>query len=123
MCVCVQRFGCALVDNGQINLKSREYSGDLRPIDEACDCSTCQSYTRAYLNTIVTREPVACHLVSVHNIAYQMRLMRKIRESIKSGRFEEFVREFVENYYKGQEYPKWVVDALAAVNISLDNKK
>lgn len=68
----MQRFGCALVDHGQINLKNREFSGDLRPIDESCDCTTCQMYTRAYLNTIVTREPVACHLLSVHNIAYQV---------------------------------------------------
>ncbi|XP_045138151.1 queuine tRNA-ribosyltransferase catalytic subunit 1-like isoform X1 [Portunus trituberculatus] len=117
------RFGCALVDYGQINLKNKEFSGDLRPIDEACDCSTCKSYSRAYINTIVTREPVACHLLSVHNIAYQMRLMRQIRESIKNGQFEEFVREFVEKYYKGQECPKWVTDALAAVNIHLHHKK
>lgn len=72
MYVLLQRFGCALVDHGQINLKSREFSGDLRPIDESCDCTTCCTYTRAYLNTIVTREPVACHLLSVHNIAYQV---------------------------------------------------
>lgn len=60
------------MDHGQINLKSREFSGDLRPIDESCDCTTCHAYTRAYLNTVVTREPVACHLLSVHNIAYQV---------------------------------------------------
>ncbi|XP_050687663.1 queuine tRNA-ribosyltransferase catalytic subunit 1-like isoform X3 [Eriocheir sinensis] len=117
------RFGCALVDHGQINLKSREFSGDLRPIDESCDCTTCRTYTRAYLNTIVTKEPVACHLLSVHNIAYQMRLMKQIRESIKGNRFEEFVREFIEAYYRGGECPKWVTDALAAVNIHLTNKK
>lgn len=52
-----------------------------------------------------------------------MRLMRQIRESIKSGQFEEFVRDFVEKYYRGQECPKWVADALAAVNISLNHKK
>lgn len=72
MYMLLQRFGCALVDHGQINLKSREFSGDLRPIDESCDCTTCRTYTRAYLNTIVTKEPVACHLLSVHNIAYQV---------------------------------------------------
>ncbi|XP_063601312.1 queuine tRNA-ribosyltransferase catalytic subunit 1-like isoform X2 [Penaeus indicus] len=113
------RFGCALVDNGQINLKSREFINDFIPIDEKCDCSTCQNYTRAYLHTIVTKETVACHLLSIHNIAYQMRLMKNIRESIKKGCFVEFVQDFMSTYYKNQEYPQWVVDCLAAVNISL----
>nr|XP_045618263.1 queuine tRNA-ribosyltransferase catalytic subunit 1-like isoform X2 [Procambarus clarkii]XP_045618264.1 queuine tRNA-ribosyltransferase catalytic subunit 1-like isoform X2 [Procambarus clarkii]XP_045618265.1 queuine tRNA-ribosyltransferase catalytic subunit 1-like isoform X2 [Procambarus clarkii] len=67
------RFGCALVNNGQINLKSREFVSDFGPIDENCDCTTCKNYTRAYLHTIVTKETVACHLLSLHNIAYQKR--------------------------------------------------
>lgn len=113
------RFGCALVDNGQINLKSREFMSDFIPIDEKCDCTTCQNYTRAYLHTIVTKETVACHLLSIHNIAYQMRLMKNIRESIKKGCFVEFVQDFMSTYYKNQEYPQWVVDCLAAVNITL----
>lgn len=113
------RFGCALVDNGQINLKAREFANDFRPLDEKCDCTTCQNYTRAYLNTIVTKETVACHLLSIHNISYQMRLMKNIRESIKEGRFEEYVQDFMSTYYKGKTYPKWVIDALSAVNITL----
>ncbi|KAG0716974.1 Queuine tRNA-ribosyltransferase catalytic subunit 1 [Chionoecetes opilio] len=100
------RFGCALVDQGQINLKHKKFNGDFRPIDEACECSTCHHYTRAYLHTLVTKEPVACHLVSVHNIAYQMKLMRRIRESIKAGGFEAFVQDFMAEYYQGKEdYP------------------
>jgi queuine tRNA-ribosyltransferase len=67
-----QRFGCALVHNGQLNLKQKKYAEDFQPIDEKCDCSTCERYTRAYLHTIVTVEAVACHLLSVHNIAYQV---------------------------------------------------
>ncbi|XP_069157914.1 queuine tRNA-ribosyltransferase catalytic subunit 1 [Procambarus clarkii] len=113
------RFGCALVNNGQINLKSREFVSDFGPIDENCDCTTCKNYTRAYLHTIVTKETVACHLLSLHNIAYQMRLMQNIRDSIKEDRFVEFVEGFMGVYYKDEDYPQWVTDALAAVNITL----
>ncbi|KAG7165613.1 Queuine tRNA-ribosyltransferase catalytic subunit 1-like [Homarus americanus] len=113
------RFGCALIDNGQINLKARDFATDFRPIDEKCDCETCKNYTRAYLHTIVTKETVACHLLSMHNIAYQMRLMKNIRESIKEDRFVDFVQDFMACYYKDQSYPQWVIDALAAVNIIL----
>lgn len=113
------RFGCALVDNGQINLKARDFANDFRPIDEKCGCSTCRNYSRAYLHTIVTKETVACHLLSLHNVAYQMRLMQSIRDSIKKDCFAEFVEDFMAAYYKDQEYPQWVVDALAAVKITL----
>ncbi|XP_021921473.1 queuine tRNA-ribosyltransferase catalytic subunit isoform X2 [Zootermopsis nevadensis] len=114
------RFGCALTCSGQLNLKQKKYAKDFQPIDEGCDCSTCERYTRAYLHTIVTVEPVACHLLSVHNIAYQLRLMLSIRESIEQQRFPEFVCKFMANIYTNKEYPQWIVDALAAVNIHLD---
>ncbi|CAG4990541.1 unnamed protein product [Parnassius apollo] len=65
------RFGCALVKTGQLNLKQKQYETDLRPIDKDCSCSTCKNYTRAYIHCIVSVETVACHLISVHNIAFQ----------------------------------------------------
>jgi len=45
-------------------------------------------YTRAALHAIVTRETSACHLLSVHNIAFQMRLMRDMRTAITEDRYE-----------------------------------
>ncbi|XP_071517159.1 queuine tRNA-ribosyltransferase catalytic subunit 1 isoform X2 [Panulirus ornatus] len=113
------RFGCALVDNGQLNLKAREFASDFKPLDEKCDCTTCKNYTRAYLHTIVTKETVACHLLSIHNIAYQMRLLQEIRDSIKEDNFVNFVQDFMNTYYKDQDYPQWVINALDAVNITL----
>ena len=67
-----QRFGTALVPTGQLRLKSTDYERDFRPIDDKCLCSTCAKYTRAYLHSIVTHESVACPLVTVHNVAYQV---------------------------------------------------
>jgi len=45
-------------------------------------------YTRAALHAIVTRETSACHLLSVHNIAFQMKLMRDMRTAITEDRYE-----------------------------------
>lgn len=61
----------------------------MRPIDENCTCLTCRTYSRAYLHSIVTREPSACHLLSVHNVAYQMRLMGGMRDAIIRGAYGE----------------------------------
>ncbi|XP_021921474.1 queuine tRNA-ribosyltransferase catalytic subunit isoform X3 [Zootermopsis nevadensis] len=38
------RFGCALTCSGQLNLKQKKYAKDFQPIDEGCDCSTCERY-------------------------------------------------------------------------------
>lgn len=68
----LQRFGCALIRSGQLNLKQPKYALDMKPIDENCDCSTCKTYSRSYIHHIVTMEPVACSLLTVHNISFQV---------------------------------------------------
>ncbi|XP_014234632.1 queuine tRNA-ribosyltransferase catalytic subunit 1 [Trichogramma pretiosum] len=113
------RFGCALVPSGQLNLKRGEYDRDMRPIDENCDCETCKTHSRAFLHQIVTVETNACHLLSVHNVAFQLKLMRNIRQSIVEQRFPDFVRDYLLNVYPDKEYPQWIIDALKAVNIKL----
>lgn len=113
------RFGCGLVDTGQINLKQKQYQKDYRPIQEDCDCSTCKTYTRAYIHSIATIETVACNLLSVHNVYYQLRLMKNIRESIKEQRFPVFVKDFMAKMFEGREVPSWIRDALSTVHITV----
>lgn len=107
------------MQTGQLNLKQIQYCKDTRPIDESCDCNTCKTYTRAYLHHIVTVETVACHLLSVHNIAFQMKLMQNIRQSIKEQRFPKFIQEYMLNIYPDKKYPSWIIDVLKAVNVNL----
>lgn len=114
------RFGCALIPSGQINLKNNKYKMDFEPIDKNCMCSTCKSYTRAYLYQIVSSETISCSLLTVHNLSYQMQLMKGIRDSIKESRFPEFVEEFMLNMYPEKNYPQWCIDALKSVNIKLN---
>lgn len=116
------RFGSALVLGGQLHLKGTEFRNDFRPIEEDCPCSTCRHYTRAYLHRIVKQETVACHLVSVHNVNFQMRLMKSIRDNIKAGTFVDFVKGFMGIYFPEGDYPAWAVQALSSVGISLDSK-
>ncbi|XP_063902650.1 queuine tRNA-ribosyltransferase catalytic subunit [Zophobas morio] len=113
------RFGCALTRKGQLNLKKEQFKKDFRPIDENCPCNTCKNYTRAYLSGIVTVLPVACHLLTEHNIVFQMNLMKDIRQSITKGKFPDFVRDFMLQVYPTKNYPSWIIDSLSAVNIKL----
>ncbi|ORX97085.1 Queuine tRNA-ribosyltransferase [Basidiobolus meristosporus CBS 931.73] len=114
------RFGNALLVTGSMNLKNARYANDFRPIDPECPCLTCKHYTRSYLHTIATKETVGCHLLSIHNIAFQMQLMKRLRQSIVEDRFPEFLRDFMyKRYKKAGKYPQWIVNALGSVNVEL----
>lgn len=104
---------------GQLNLKHKKYENDFEPIDKDCNCPTCETYTRAYLHSIVTVYTVSCHILTIHNVAFQLRLMKNIRDSIAAGKFPEFVCEFFLRLYPDKKFPQWIVDALKAVNIDI----
>lgn len=72
------------------------------------------------MHAMVAKETVACNLVSIHNIAYQMRLMRGIRESIKCDKFPEFIQRFFSDLYPAGDVPRWAVNALQSVNVHIE---
>jgi tRNA-guanine transglycosylase len=113
------RFGTALLntDGGLIHLKAAEFAKDYRPIDEECNCMVCQKYTRAYLHTIAGKEELASQLITYHNIAYQMRLMNSLRDSIIDQTFPNFVRQFVKSQYPKNNIPEWIKDSLLVAGI------
>lgn len=112
------RFGNALVPSGKLNLKQQKYEKDFQPIDKDCQCSTCRNYTRAYLHMIID-EAVACSVISVHNVAYQLDLMRSIQQSILDGIFPNFIQDFFKEMFPDKAYPDWAVEALRKVNVDL----
>ena len=96
--------GNALTRRGPLKLKHQDYENDHRPIESECTCYTCKTHTRAYLSRLIRqRETSGCHLISIHNIAYQMRLMEDIRTSILHDQFPQFVQEFMFSYYQERE--------------------
>ncbi|KAJ1643906.1 Queuine tRNA-ribosyltransferase catalytic subunit 1, partial [Coemansia asiatica] len=79
-------FGNTLVCTGSLVLRQGHFKDDMDPINKNCNCPTCKAYSRAYLHTIVTKDTTGCHLITIHNIAFQMRLMRDIRRAIVEDR-------------------------------------
>lgn len=117
------RFGCALIMShpGSLSMKQKQFRTDFDPIEADCHCSTCQRASRALVHKlVVAKETAGCHLLTVHNVAFQLRLMSKIREAIREDKYPQFVRTFVKNNYPdGSTVPKWAVDALKHVGIEL----
>jgi queuine tRNA-ribosyltransferase len=67
----------------RMNIKRVEYAEDQRPIDESCRCPTCQRYTRAYLRHLfVSKEPLGATLNSIHNLAYYLDTMHRVRANL-----------------------------------------
>jgi queuine tRNA-ribosyltransferase len=67
----------------RMNIKRVEYAEDQRPIDPACACPVCQRYTRAYLRHLfVSKEPLGATLNSIHNLAFYLDTMQRVRKEL-----------------------------------------
>ena len=67
----------------RLNIKKLEYAEDQRPIDGGCGCMVCRRYTRAYLRHLyASGEPLSAVLNSVHNLAFYLDTMERVREEL-----------------------------------------
>ena len=89
------RHGRLFTWNGAINIKNEKYKLDTLPIDPACDCPVCRTYSRAYLRHLFkAEEMLAMRLAVLHNLYFYNRLMERIREALDGGTFDAFRREY-----------------------------
>jgi queuine tRNA-ribosyltransferase len=93
------RNGTLFTSRGKINIKSAKYKNDFSPPDPECDCYTCRNFTKAYLRHLyISKEINSAILNTIHNLYFYNNLMKRIREAIKSGKFQEFKEEFFSKY-------------------------
>ena len=91
------RTGQAFTAHGALNIRNARHRDDSRPLEEACSCAACASYSRAYLHHLFrAKEMLGPMLLTEHNLTYYQRLMAGLRAAIEAGRFAEFTREFTE---------------------------
>ncbi len=84
---------------GKLSLKAAYFEHDERPIDEKCDCYTCQNYSRAFLRHLFKAgEITAMRLATIHTLHFYRQLMDEIRESILQSQFDNFRSEFCKTY-------------------------
>ena len=82
------RNGTLFTSHGKLVIKNAQFTEDERPLDESCECYTCQNFSRAYLRHLyIAKETLVLRLLTLHNLYYYAELMRGIRQSIKSGDF------------------------------------
>ena len=89
------RNGTLFTSFGRINIKGAKFKEDEAAVDPQCQCLTCKTYSRAYLNHLFrSREITYFRLGTIHNLHYYLNLMREVREAILEDRFAEYKKEF-----------------------------
>jgi queuine tRNA-ribosyltransferase len=82
------RNGTLFTSLGRVNIKNQTHRLSDAPLDPACSCYTCTTFSRGYLRHLfVAGELTALRLLTLHNLAYYIGLMREMRAAIREGRF------------------------------------
>jgi queuine tRNA-ribosyltransferase len=77
------RHALLFTSEGRLNIKNKQYAEDQGPPDPACDCMVCRRYSRAYLRHLVqSGEPLAATLNTIHNLAYYLGIMQRVRADL-----------------------------------------
>ena len=91
------RNGQALTWGGRVNLRQARHRDDESPLDARCDCSTCTTYSRAYLRHLIkAEEMLGPRLLTLHNLHFYGALMREAREMIRLGKLESWAEATIE---------------------------
>ena len=86
------RHGLLFTSEGRITIKNARFAADEGPLDPACGCKVCARYSRAYLRHLYSsNELLAQVLNTIHNLAYYLDTMRKVRQAIQLRKFASFL--------------------------------
>lgn len=100
------RHGIALTDGGRLALRAARFRRDEEPIESGCDCATCRRVPRALVSHLLRVDaPSAGALLSVHNLAFQLRFLGRLRRAIQGGELARVVREVSEVWGPGWRAP------------------
>jgi len=77
------------------DIKKSIFRKDALPLERNCQCYTCQNYSRAYIHHLFkTRELLAYHLATIHNLFFFQQLMEKIKKAIKTNQLNKIKQEY-----------------------------
>lgn len=87
----VARHGSFFSWQGRRNIKNAEFREKFAPLEEGCDCYTCQNHHAAYVAHLMRiKETVGGTLLSIHNVRFLIRLAQEARQAILAGRWDTY---------------------------------
>jgi queuine tRNA-ribosyltransferase len=89
------RNGQLFTSAGRLNIKNAEFADDDSPVDRACGCYTCRTFSRAYLRHLFQAgEITGATLNTLHNLHFYLDTMRRVRDAIMFSTLEEVRQEY-----------------------------
>ncbi len=99
------RHGLLFTHDGVLHIKNARFKTDDGPVDPECDCLTCRSYSRAYLNHLVRcGEALGARLAALHNLRFYLALLERARRAILEGGFAAL---------RAEAEARWEADSVA----------
>lgn len=93
------RNGSLFTRAGRINIRNARFRSDESPVDPWCDCSTCRTFSLAYLHHLFRAEELlAYRLASLHNLRWTIKLVEEMRRAIRDGSFTRLRDDFLAGY-------------------------
>ncbi|MBX3135352.1 tRNA guanosine(34) transglycosylase Tgt [Candidatus Obscuribacterales bacterium] len=85
------RHGSVFTSLGRLNIRVSANRTDFGPLDPNCDCFTCKTHSRAYLQHLIRqKEMTGAILLSIHNVRFLIREAKNARQAILDGNFREY---------------------------------
>ena len=89
------RNGHLFTNTGVLKLRNARYKTSTEPVDENCDCYTCENFSRGYLAHLhKCNEILGAQLATIHNLRFYQKHMAGIRQAIEEGELDEFAQWF-----------------------------
>ena len=93
------RNGLVFTSRGRLVIKHARHREDPAPLDPECRCSTCRRFSRAYLGHLFrANEVMAAVLLTHHNVAFYLDLMRQIRDAISAETLDRLREDLLSRY-------------------------
>ena len=85
------RNASAFTADGPLRLRNARHRRDPAPLESGCRCYTCAHFSRAYLHHLfLAEEMLGPTLLSLHNVAFYLRLAAEARAAVEDGRFAAY---------------------------------
>ncbi|HET9594346.1 MAG TPA: tRNA guanosine(34) transglycosylase Tgt [Anaeromyxobacteraceae bacterium] len=96
------RNGLLFTSRGRLTIRNAAFQDDDRPVDPACACYTCRTFTRAYLRHLFrSGELTGLRANTLHNVQYFLDLMAGARRAVEEGRLDAYRRACAEGWRAG----------------------
>ena len=95
------RNGMLFTAHGTINIKNKKWADDFSPIDEMGITYVDTQYSKAYLRHLfVAKEYLGKQIASIHNLGFDLWLVREARKHILAGDFTTWKNQMVNQMNK-----------------------